>query len=57
MEKIIICYEAEIDRTTELTIAQAVKRLSGYWKPETIEPMLLQGIQLFTPYCTYQLKK
>lgn len=57
METIIVCYEHEIDKTSEMTISDAVKKLSGYWKEDTIEPMLTSGQILFTPYAEYQIKK
>lgn len=34
--------------------AKAIASLSGYWKPETIEPMLADGQKLWTPNAQYQ---
>jgi hypothetical protein len=57
MEKIIICYEPEIDKETEITMSEAIEQLSSYWKKESIEQMLLSQKPLWTPYCQYKIKQ
>lgn len=38
-----------------ITMEEAVDKLSNYWKPETIEGMLLDGQTLWTPYSEYKV--
>ena len=52
----IVCYEPEIDKTTEMPIAEAVDKLSSYWNKDSVEEMLLNGNTLWTPYAQYTLK-
>lgn len=52
-------YATEIE-TNEIkicTMNEAIHQLSGFWKIDQIEKMLLQGLTLFTPYTNYSIKK
>ena len=52
-------YICRTDRQTGeneiITLAEAKLMLSGNWKEETIEPMLMEGQVLWSPYAEYSL--
>lgn len=43
-------------KTTEVTLAEVIDKTEnmGYWKPGTVEEMLEQGQEVFTPFATYR---
>ena len=47
----------QIDRASGyaklISLEYAIERLQNWWKPESIEPMLLNGQVMLTPYYTY----
>jgi len=38
-----------------VSLEYAIEKLENWWKAETIEPMLIDGQIMFTPYYTYQI--
>ena len=42
---------------TEVSLEYAKEQLSGWWIEEHIEPLLMEGTILFTPYFLFQLKE
>lgn len=49
--------ERETNEIKVCTLNQAIEQLSGYWKIDKIEEMLLNGLTLFTPYTNYSINK
>lgn len=49
--------EIETDEIKVCTLNEAIEQLSGYWKIDKIEEMLLNGLTLFTPYTNYSINK
>ena len=43
-------------KTTEVTLDEVIDKTEnmGYWKPGTVEEMLEQGQEVFTPFATYR---
>lgn len=41
----------------EITLECAIFSLANFWKKDAIEPMLLNGQTLFTPFAEYRMKK
>ena len=56
MDKVIMCkYREDGEDWHEVTLERAKSRLSGYWKEESIETMLMdEGLTLYTPFADYK---
>ncbi len=54
---IVICTNLDTGATKLVTMQEAIKSLSGYWKVEKIEETLIKGITLHTPFETYKIKQ
>ena len=52
-----IVYEVNQDSSiNEITMSDAIRKLSGHWEENKIEDMLMQGLCLFTPFSNYTIK-
>jgi hypothetical protein len=54
-QPMVNCIYKDTNEAHIITMSKAIDQLSGYWKPDAIQPMLLEGNVLWTPYASYSI--
>ena len=52
----VVSIDKETGEQEILSMREAVNYLSAFWKNETIEPMLREGIILWNPYYEFKIQ-